>query len=103
MNTYSQILYQIIFASKNHEKTHAAKNRLELYKHNWTVLKTFNHYAVVVFISACNTGFHPALFKLNPVTGVSRKTSTINSHYSIEIIDFLGGKYFYLTVFYNEA
>jgi putative transposase len=39
MNTYTQILYQIIFAAKNHEKTLAAKNHPELYKYIWGILK----------------------------------------------------------------
>ena len=39
MNTYTQILYQIIFAAKNHEKTLVAKNRPELYKYIWGILK----------------------------------------------------------------
>lgn len=39
MNTYTQILYQIIFTAKNHENTLAAKNRPELYKYIWGILK----------------------------------------------------------------
>jgi len=39
MNTYSQILFQIIFTAKNHEKTLAAKNRPQLYKYIWGILK----------------------------------------------------------------
>jgi putative transposase len=39
MNTYTQIVYQIIFAAKNHEKTLTAENRQELYKYIWGILK----------------------------------------------------------------
>ena len=39
MNTYTQILYHIIFTAKNHEKTLAANNRQELYKYIWGILK----------------------------------------------------------------
>ena len=42
MNTYTQILYQIIFTAKNHEKTLTARNRPELYKYIWVFLKTRN-------------------------------------------------------------
>jgi putative transposase len=39
MNTYTQILYQIIFAAKNHEKTLTTKNHPDLYKYIWGILK----------------------------------------------------------------
>jgi len=39
MNTYTQILFQIIFTPKNHEKTLSDKNRPELYKYIWGILK----------------------------------------------------------------
>jgi putative transposase len=39
MNTYTQILYQIIFTPKNHEKTLDAHNRQELYKYICGILK----------------------------------------------------------------
>jgi putative transposase len=39
MNTYAQILYQIIFSPKNHAKTLADRNRQELYKYIWGILK----------------------------------------------------------------
>ena len=39
MNTYTQILYQIIFAPKNHEKTLIDVNRHELYKYICGILK----------------------------------------------------------------
>jgi putative transposase len=38
MNTYTQILYQIIFTPKNHERTLAVINRPELYKYIWGIL-----------------------------------------------------------------
>jgi hypothetical protein len=43
-------------------------------------LEKFNHAVVVVDISSLFTGLHPALFILNPVTGVLRAISTLNSH-----------------------
>lgn len=39
MNTYTQILYQIIFAPKNHEKTLTAEDRQDLYKYIFGILK----------------------------------------------------------------
>jgi putative transposase len=42
MNTYTQIMYQIVFTSKNHEKTLTAENRQELYKYIWGILKNKN-------------------------------------------------------------
>ena len=39
MNTYTQILYQIIFSPKDHEKTLDIENRQELYKYIWGILK----------------------------------------------------------------
>jgi REP element-mobilizing transposase RayT len=39
MNTYTQILYQIIFTPKNHEHTLTADRRMELYKYIWGILK----------------------------------------------------------------
>jgi putative transposase len=39
MNTYTQIMYQIIFAAKNNEKTLTAENRQELYKYIGGILK----------------------------------------------------------------
>jgi REP element-mobilizing transposase RayT len=39
MNTYTQILYQIVFTPKNHEKTLSSIHRQELYKYIWGILK----------------------------------------------------------------
>jgi REP element-mobilizing transposase RayT len=39
MNTYTQILYQIVFTPKNHEKTLIDENRQELYKYISGILK----------------------------------------------------------------
>ena len=39
MNTYTQILYQIIFSPKNHERTLASDHREEIYKYIWGILK----------------------------------------------------------------
>jgi putative transposase len=39
MSTYTQILYQIIFSTKNREHTLDTKNRKELFKYIWGILK----------------------------------------------------------------
>ena len=39
MSTYTQILYQIVYSTKNREQTLEAKNRKELYKYVWGILK----------------------------------------------------------------
>jgi putative transposase len=42
MSTYTQILYQIVFSTKNREQTLFKPNREELYKYIWGVLKNKN-------------------------------------------------------------
>lgn len=39
MSTYTQILYQIVFSTKNRERTLTKKNRDDLFKYIWGVLK----------------------------------------------------------------
>ena len=39
MSTYTQILYQIVFSTFNHENTLEASNREELFKYIWGILK----------------------------------------------------------------
>ncbi len=39
MSTYTQILYQIVYSTKNREHTLVAENRKELYKYIWGILK----------------------------------------------------------------
>ncbi|MEO7446478.1 MAG: IS200/IS605 family transposase [Ferruginibacter sp.] len=39
MSTYTQILYQIVFSTKHREHTLEAKNRKELFKYVWGILK----------------------------------------------------------------
>ncbi len=39
MNTYTQILYHIVFSPGNHEKTLATESRQQLYKYIWGILK----------------------------------------------------------------
>lgn len=39
MSTYTQILYQIVFSTKNREPLLLAENRAELYKYIWGILK----------------------------------------------------------------
>jgi REP element-mobilizing transposase RayT len=42
MSTYTQILYQIVFSTKNREQTLIKTGREELYKYIWGVLKNKN-------------------------------------------------------------
>ena len=42
MSNYTQILYQIVFSTKNREHTLSKINRAELYKYIWGVLKNKN-------------------------------------------------------------
>lgn len=42
MSTYTQILYQIVFSTKNRDQTLLKSNREELYKNFWGVLKNKN-------------------------------------------------------------
>ncbi|MCD4794038.1 MAG: IS200/IS605 family transposase [Bacteroidales bacterium] len=42
MATYTQILYQIVFSTKNREKVLIKKNREKLYRYIWGVLKNKN-------------------------------------------------------------
>ncbi len=39
MSTYTQILYQIVFSTKNREKVLKEENREELYRYIWGILK----------------------------------------------------------------
>jgi REP element-mobilizing transposase RayT len=39
MKTYTQILYQIVFSTKNREQTLLKENRTKLFKYMWGVLK----------------------------------------------------------------
>ena len=39
MSTYTQILYQIVFGTKNRERTLTISKRQELYKYIWGILK----------------------------------------------------------------
>lgn len=42
MSTYTQILYQIVFSTKNREETLLKSNREELFKYIWGTLKNKN-------------------------------------------------------------
>lgn len=42
MSTYTQILYQIVFSTKNREHTLGKQNREELYKYIWGILRNKN-------------------------------------------------------------
>ncbi len=42
MSTYTQILYQIVFSTKNRERTLIAERRKELFKYIWGILQNNN-------------------------------------------------------------
>lgn len=42
MSTYTQILYQIVFGTKNHERTMLESGRENLYKYIWGILENKN-------------------------------------------------------------
>jgi len=42
MSTYTQIIYQIVFSTKNREHTLSKQNREELFKYIWGILKKKN-------------------------------------------------------------
>ena len=42
MSTYTQILYHIVFSTKNRERTFSADRRPELYKYIWGVIQNKN-------------------------------------------------------------
>ena len=42
MSTYTQILYQIVFSTKNRERTLLKEKRKELFKYIWGILKNKN-------------------------------------------------------------
>ena len=42
MSTYTQLLYQIVFSTKNRKKVLIKENREELYKYIWGILKHKN-------------------------------------------------------------
>ncbi len=42
MSTYTQILFQIVFSTKNRERTFKVEKRVELYKFIWGILKNKN-------------------------------------------------------------
>ena len=48
MSTYTQILYQIIFATKDHEKTLLDSGHDDLYKFIWGILKNKNCHPYII-------------------------------------------------------
>ena len=42
MGTYTQIIYQVVFSTKQREQVLEKENRTELYKYIWGVLKNHN-------------------------------------------------------------
>jgi REP element-mobilizing transposase RayT len=42
MSTFTQILYHIVFSTKNRERTLSANNRPELFKYMWGIIKKKN-------------------------------------------------------------
>ncbi len=44
MGTYTQIIYQVVFSTKQREQVLEKENRTELYKYIWGVLKKHNYH-----------------------------------------------------------
>ena len=68
MNTYTQILYQIIFAPKNHEKTLIDVNRQEFYKYISGIVQSNNH--KLLSINGMPDHIH-ILFGLRPAQSIA--------------------------------
>ena len=65
MNTYTQILYQIVFCIKNRERTLTKENRIKLYKFIWGLLQNKNCH--LYWVNGVEdhihivTGLHPSI------------------------------------------
>ncbi|MCK9209046.1 MAG: transposase [Salinivirgaceae bacterium] len=61
MSTYTQILYQIVFSTKNREHSLAAIHREELYRYIWGVLQNQNCHLYRIGASIIVTQVHPSV------------------------------------------
>lgn len=68
MSTYTQILYHIVFSTKNRERTLSADRRPELYKYIWGVIQLKNSH--LYRINGVEDHFH-ILSSLHPSVALS--------------------------------
>jgi REP element-mobilizing transposase RayT len=69
MSTYTQILYQIVFSTKNRDHTlQGNENRLKLYKYIWGIIK--NNKSVVYKINGIENHIHIVIY-LHPSVSLS--------------------------------
>ncbi|MCO5251254.1 MAG: IS200/IS605 family transposase [Candidatus Kapabacteria bacterium] len=81
MSTYTQIIYQIVFSTKNRERTLTKPNREELLKYIWGILKSKNCH--LYRISAVEdhlhliTHLHPTISLASLVKDIKLASSTL--------------------------
>ena len=68
MATYIQILYQIVFSTKNREKTLLKENREELYRYIWGVLK--NKKCILYWLNGVEDHLH-IITHIHPTVSLS--------------------------------
>ena len=68
MSTYTQIIYQLVFATKNREKTMTEKGQKRLYQYIWGILKKKNCF--VYRINGIEDHLH-IIFSLHPSSSLA--------------------------------
>jgi len=68
MSTYTQILYQLVFSTKDRKKTLSAEKRTDLYKYIWGILK--NKKCHTYRINGIENHLH-IIFTLHPTVSLS--------------------------------
>lgn len=84
MATYTQILYQIVFSTKNREKTLIKINREKLYRYIWGILK--NKKCILYRINGVEDHLHIATH-IHPTIALSSLVKDIKVSSSIWIKD----------------
>ena len=84
MATYTQILYQIVFSTKNREKTLIEEKRENLYRYIWGILK--NKKCILYRINGVEDHLHIATH-IHPTIAVSSLVKDIKVSSSIWIKD----------------
>ncbi len=74
MSTYTQILYQIVFSTKNREKVLKEENREELYRYLWGILK--NKKCILYQINGIDDHIHIATH-IHPTIALSNLVKDI--------------------------
>lgn len=82
MSTYTQILYQIVFSTKNREKTLLQENREELFRFIWGILK--NKKCVLYQINGVEDHIHIATH-IHPTISLSSLVKDIKVSSSLWI------------------